>query len=236
LNNRRPRLPLRLLGAGENFLGEVEIYCLINRLRPQARSQRRCPAATFHGLAKIILQRIIDRISMHLLALVQLARIMASVEGAFERPRVGEVGMIFRAFLAFIMALSFAAAAEAAVVTSIEGEGEASVDRGGGFQALQTGATLKPGDRVLAGRRSRVAIQFAPNCGTWVLWGESFVVPEDPGCDAAAYTEAAGPREMTQAELLGYSLLGAGAAIGIGGIIALAVGDNDANKVGPASP
>ncbi len=75
---------------------------------------------------------------------------------------VGDFKMVLRALLTALMTASFAVAAQAASVASIEGQG--SVNRGGGFQPLQVGAQLEPGNRVLAAPGSSVTITFGPNC------------------------------------------------------------------------
>ena len=133
--------------------------------------------------------------------------------------------MILRALLTALLVSGFAAAAQAASVASIEGQG--SVNRGGGFGPLQVGAQLEPGDRVLAAPGSSVTITFAPNCAITVLDGESYRVPEDPNCEAAAYEGQGVPGELTQLQLLGISVGVGAAAIGIGALIANASGDND---------
>ncbi len=126
-----------------------------------------------------------------------------------------------------VLAVSLAAAAQAASVASIEGQG--SVNRGDGFRPVNVGAELQAGDRVLASQGSSVTISFSPSCEITVRAGESYRIPADPGCEAAAYN---GQGEFTQGQLLGIGLVGAGAAIGIGAIIANASGDNDGAPVG----
>ena len=138
--------------------------------------------------------------------------------------------MFLRALLSAVLAVSLAAAAQAASVSSIEGQG--SVSRGGGYQPLQVGAQLEPGNRVLASQGSSVTISFSPTCAITVRAGESYRIPAEPHCEAAAFN---GQEGLSQGQLLGIGLVGAGAAIGIGAIIANASGDNDGAPVGKKS-
>ena len=131
--------------------------------------------------------------------------------------------MFLRASIAAVFAVASIAAAQAATVSSVEGQG--SVNRGGGYQPVQVGAELQAGDRVLAGQGSSVTISFSPTCAVTVLPGESYRVPADPQCEAA-YVEA-GSGELTQGQMLGIGLGIGAAAIGIGAIIANASSDND---------
>ena len=151
-----------------------------------------------------------------------------------EQIYAGVQKMILRTLFTMVFAVSIAAAAHAAVVDAIEGQG--SANSGGGFQPLQVGDQLQPGTRVLAAPGSSVTISFSANCAITVLSGQSYRIPEDPNCEAVAYTAEGAPAELSQLQLLGLGLAGAGAAIGIAAIIANAAGDSADKPPKPASP
>ena len=135
--------------------------------------------------------------------------------------------MILRAVATTVLMMSFAAAANAASVSALEGQG--SVNRGGGFRPVNVGAELQAGDRVLAAQGSSVTISFSPTCEITVRAGESYRVPDDPRCEAAVYNDQG---EWTQGQMLGVGVVTAGVAIGVGAIIASTSGDNDGAPVG----
>ena len=139
--------------------------------------------------------------------------------------------MVFRVVLTALIVVSGAAAANAAVISSIDGR--ASANRGFGFKAVNVGSQLQAGDRVLVAQGSSATVSFYEDCEITVYAGETYRIPEDPQCEPAGYVA---PEGLSQAALLGISLAGAGAIIGIGAWIALASGDNDGAPIPAASP
>ena len=142
--------------------------------------------------------------------------------------------IILRAVLTGLMAWALASAAHAAVVSTISGQ--AFVMTAGGSKPIDVGTHLQPGQRVLASRGSTVTISFAPDCEKTVFPGESYRIPKEPQCEAAAYTE----EQLTQADDSKLGTIGlwvAGAGILAAGIVVAATqsggGSDDAR---PASP
>ena len=127
--------------------------------------------------------------------------------------------------------VSYAVGAHAAEITALSGQ--ASASKGYGFKAIAVGTQLQAGDQVLVSKDSETTISFYEDCEITVYAGETYRIPEDPQCEPAGYVA---PEGLSQAALLGISLAGAGAIIGIGAWIALASGDNDGAPIPAASP
>ncbi len=140
---------------------------------------------------------------------------------------------ILRAVLAVLIAWALASTAQAAVVSAISGQ--ASIMTADGTKPIDIGTQLQPGQRVMASRRSTVTISFAPDCEITVFEGESYRIPEEPQCEAAAYTEG----RLTQADQVKLDTIGlwvAGAGILAGIIIAVAQSGGGSDDAPPASP
>ena len=145
----------------------------------------------------------------------------------------GGVGMILRTLAIALAIVISAASAQAAEIVQITGG--AAVNKGDGFVPASVGTQLIAGNRVMAGKGSEATISFGPDCEIRIFDGETYRIPEDPQCGGAAYVP---PSELSQLQVTGLGLLGAGAAIGIGAWIAIAVSDSDggAPRRKPASP
>ena len=142
---------------------------------------------------------------------------------------MGGEGMISRAILAILISVSCAWPVHAAVVSSVSGQ--TLVNRGAGFEPIEAGAQLQPGDRVLAARRGTATISFGPDCEITIDEGESYTIPEDPQCKRAGY------EERRRAVEIGFETIGVWAA-GIGvlaGIIVFAT-QSGGDDSPPASP
>ena len=142
----------------------------------------------------------------------------------------GAFKMVLRTLFIALTLVSYAVGAHAAEVTALSGQ--ASANRGVGFKAIAVGAQLQAGDQVLVSKDSETTISFYEDCKITLYAGETYRIPEDPQCEPAAYLAGEG---LSQAALLGISLAGAGAIIGIGAWIASASGDNDGAPIA-ASP
>ena len=156
--------------------------------------------------------------------------------------------MFARAFLIIGAVFSFAAAAEAGVITSLDGR--ASVSSGEGFRLAANGTELQPGDRLLVGKDSRVTVAFAADCQIALKEGQILTVSNQSPCsqshvrhlDVTSQLNNLGrpvELEYTQGQLLALGLAGAGIAGGIAVLIALRSGDDDkvvTKNVAPASP
>ena len=126
--------------------------------------------------------------------------------------------MVFRVVLTALIVVSGAAAANAAVISSIDGR--ASANRGFGFKAVNVGSQLQAGDRVLVAQGSSATVSFYEDCEITVYAGETYRIPEDPQCQpGGGYFPIARP---------GLVFLGAATVIGAAAIIAATQGsDND---------
>ena len=132
--------------------------------------------------------------------------------------------MVFRVVLATLVVMSWAAAANAAVISSADGA--VTVNQGYGFKPVSVGSEVYAGQRVLV-RSGSATITFYDDCEITVYAGNTYRVPDDPECrPGGGYFPIAGP---------GLVFLGAATLIGAGAIVAATTGSDD-DVVKPASP
>jgi hypothetical protein len=122
--------------------------------------------------------------------------------------------------LATVVATLTATAAQAALLTGVEGQ--VSVNRGNGFERVTAPTDVKPGDRVMVGPAGNAKIVYNEACTARIQASTVIVVAKTVPCqlsalDAAAHgTDTAGPGA-------GVGGLGNGLLIG-GALIAGGVG------------
>lgn len=109
--------------------------------------------------------------------------------------------------------------ASAAQATSVQNAaGPVSVNSGGGFRPIHGGASVQPGDVVMAGRHGRAEIVYDNGCRQILPANNSITIPFDPPCASGA-------------EFSDHYILGAVAIAGIvAGAITLSGGDGHASS------
>ena len=136
---------------------------------------------------------------------------------------------MLRRIVAAISAFAlFAASAQAAVLTNIQGQ--VSVNTGQGFKPAGPTVDVKPGDRIMTGQGGTAQIDYSETCITSVAADTVVIVQANPPCapTTTGQVDPATPPTGNNVLIIG------GLVVAGGAIAALALGNGGGSK--PASP
>lgn len=135
--------------------------------------------------------------------------------------------------IVFLSGLSFALAARAASVDSIEGR--VLINRGNGYQQMAGPSQAHVGDTLMASPGSSAKLRYGDGCTVAVLPGSIVTVGSVSPCGALVGSEPPPPLNEESILLDNYLIVGAVVGGGVGAAILST--DNGDRRVGaPASP